>query len=67
MSLWLIVEMCSTDKKNPESDRVWYSCYRDLMLTLLSRTWLVSRSPVTQLPRNGVLQKFKVNPHFLST
>lgn len=72
LSLCLIVEMCSENKKNTESDRVCYSRYRDLMLTLLSRTWLVSkvavpRSPVPQLPSNGVLQKFKVNPHFLST
>lgn len=53
LSLCLIVEMCSENKKNAESDRVL--SYTDLMLTLLSRTWLVSkvvvpRSPVPNCP-----------------
>lgn len=52
LSLCLIVEMCSTGKKNPESDRVCYSGYRDLMLTRVSRTWLVSKVtvPRSQFP-----------------
>lgn len=52
LSLCLIVETCSMDKKNPESDRVCYLRYRDLMFTLVSRTWLVSKVtiPRSQFP-----------------